>query len=303
MHGGVHREHIELVHFAEFGRQGRRCSDGANLPAGDVVGLAKAGDDECPFCQTRVAGAAEVLGAVIDHVLIHLVADQQHIGGGKQGFKLAHFRIRPDGGAGVVRAVDDEQARARRDGRGDFGKVRAEGSRCQGHAHRHAACQFDVGHIAVIAGVENDDFVARMHGRQNDGQNCLRGTCGNGDFAARVIAACVQCFDFGSNGFAQGWPPTHGGVLVVACAHGAVHGIKQLGVAAKIREALAQIDGLVFSSQCRHDGEDGGAHIGQLAGESRSHGSLAMHGAGAMPDPDTGSLRARNRPRCHSWRA
>jgi hypothetical protein len=48
--------------------------------------------------------------AVEHHVLVDLVADQQHVGGRQQVFELAHVRGRPDGGAGVVRAVDDQRA-------------------------------------------------------------------------------------------------------------------------------------------------------------------------------------------------
>ena len=277
LHGRVHREDVELVHLAKLRHQRGGGGHGAHLPAGDVKGLAKAGDDEGALGQARVAGAAQVLGAVVDHVLIHLVADQQHIGGCEQGFELAHFRIGPDGGAGVVRAVDDQEARARRDGGSDLCKVGAESAGCQRHAHGRAACHFDIGHIAVVAGVEHDDFIACMHGGQDDGENGLRGTRRDGDFARCVIAVSVKCFYFGSNCFAQGGPARHGRVLVVAGTHGVVDGIEQFGVAGKVGKALAQVDGLVLGRQCRHDGEDGGAHIGQLAGESRSHDSLAMH--------------------------
>ena len=269
-----------------------------------MVGLAKAGDDEGALGQARVAGAAQMLGAVEDHVLVDLVADQQHIGGCQQGFELAHFRIGPDGGAGVVRAVDDQQARARRDGGRDPGKVGTEAAGRQRHPHGHAAGHLDIGHIAVVAGVEHDDFVARMHGGQDGGENGLSGAGGDGDFAARVIAAAVQRLDLGGYGLAQRGPARHGRVLVVTGAHGVVDSVEQPGVAAEVGEALAQIDGLVLGGQRRHDGENGGAHIGQLAGEVGSHDSLAMHGPGAQaPALEAGRIRARSRPRCRSWRA
>ena len=66
------------------------------------------------------------------------------------------------------------------------------------------------------------------------------------------------------NGFAQRQHAGHGRVLVQAVLHGAGDRIHQGRVAMEIGEALSQVDRAFFAGQCRHDGEDGSAHLGQL---------------------------------------
>ncbi len=61
--------------------------------------------------------------------------------------------------------------------------------------------------------------------------------------------------------------PGMGAYLVVPGLHGVGDGVQQARIAAKVGEALAKIDGLVLLRQGRHGAEDGGAHLGQAAGE------------------------------------
>ena len=84
LHRGVDGEHIELVHLAKLRHE--RCGrcDKADLPAGNVVGLAKAGDDDAARCQTGITGGTFVLHAVKHHVLVHLVADHKNTRGRQQ---------------------------------------------------------------------------------------------------------------------------------------------------------------------------------------------------------------------------
>jgi hypothetical protein len=122
-----------------------------------------------------------VLGAVEHHVLVDLVADQQHVGGRQQVFSGACPR-RPDGGAGVVRAVDDHGAV-----RGVMAAaiLAKSGRKLPGVSgtRTHAAGQLDVGHVAVVAGLEHDHLVARLHAGQDGGEDGLRGAGGDGDLA------------------------------------------------------------------------------------------------------------------------
>ena len=66
----------------------------ADLPAGHVVGLAETGDDEGARGQAREARRALVLLAVEHHVLVDLVADQQHVGGRQQVLQPQHLLAR-----------------------------------------------------------------------------------------------------------------------------------------------------------------------------------------------------------------
>eukprot|EP00952_Eustigmatos_sp_NYUAD-ZCMA_P005526 24088-Eustigmatos_ZCMA.PRE.1 len=54
--------------------------------------------------------------AVVHHVLVHLVGEQQHVGGCEDLGQLLHVIRMPDRAGRVVRRVEHDQARARRDG-------------------------------------------------------------------------------------------------------------------------------------------------------------------------------------------
>ena len=237
-----------------------------------MVGFAKAGDDECACSQALKLGGAPVLKRGVHHVFINLVADQHHVGGGQDLLQRLHVLAAPDHAAGVVRGVDQEGAGARADGGADAVKVGPEAARGQGHAHHAATCQLDVGHVAVVAGFEHDDFVTRVHDGQDDRQDGLRCPGGDGDFSVGVVTAAIQSFDFGGHGFAQRGHAGHGRVLVEAFAHGVVHQLGQARVTRKVRKALAEVDGFFFGGQGRHDGEDGGAHVGRLGEEGGAAG-------------------------------
>ena len=285
LHRGVDGEDVELVHLAELGRERGGRGHIADFPAGDVVSLAKAADDEGTRRQAGKAHGAVVHGAqggVKHHVFVDLVADEQHVGGRQQGLQAQHFGFGPHSGAGVVRRVDDDGAGLGAERGGDLVEVGAEGAGGERHAHDGAAGQLDVGHVAVVAGFKHDDFVARMHDAQNDGDDGLRRTGGDGDLGGRVVAAAVKGLNFGGDGFAQHRHAGHGRVLVEAALHGSGHSVDQGRVAFKVWEALAQVDGVLFCGQRRHHREDGGADIGQAAlqgggvlahgGEGRAHG-------------------------------
>ena len=90
LHRCVDGEDVELVHFAELSRERGGGGHVADFPAGDVVGLAEAADDEGARCQAGKAHRAVVHGAqggVKHHVFIDLVADEQHVGGCQQGLQ------------------------------------------------------------------------------------------------------------------------------------------------------------------------------------------------------------------------
>ena len=127
LHRCVDGEHIELVHLAEFGREWGGGGNRTHLPAGHMVGLAKAGDDEGARGQAFELGSAPVLHGCIHHVLVHLVRDQQHIGRVQDVLQAQHFFTRPDHATGVVRRVDQDGAGLGCDGGGVLVEVRGEG--------------------------------------------------------------------------------------------------------------------------------------------------------------------------------
>ena len=79
----------------------------------------------------------------------------------------------------------------------------------------------------------------------------------------------VQSGDLVGHGLPQWRQPGHRRILVVAVAHRLRHGADQGGIAVEVRKALPEVDGPVLAGQRRHGGEDGGADIGQAAGDGR----------------------------------
>ncbi len=53
--------------------------------------------------------------------------------------------------------------------------------------------------------------------------------------------------------------------MVAAFCHVLMHQFNQFAVHQEIRETLSQVDGLMLYGQCAHGGENGGAHMRQLA--------------------------------------
>ena len=136
---------------------------------------------------------------------------------------------------------------------------------------------------------------SRVHDGQDGGDDGLRGPGGDGDFCAGVVGAAVQRLDLACHGFAQCGHAGHGRVLVVAGLHGLGDGVHQFRGAFKVWKALPQVDGVVLGGQGGHHGEDGGAHVGQLAGKGgRAGGSVAL----VM----VGRVQVRSRSHGRSWR-
>jgi hypothetical protein len=150
-----------------------------------VVGLAEARDDEAARRQLGHRRRADVRRAVVDHVLVDLVADQQRCRWRQQLGQLLHLgaalqtvalglcgeltmiaRVR-----GVIAA-----AIAAKSGRKLPG---VSGTRT---TVPPASSMF--GHVAVVARLEHDDLVARVHAAQHRGQDGLGGAGGDGDLAA-----------------------------------------------------------------------------------------------------------------------
>ena len=203
--------------------------------------------------------------AIKHHVFIDFVADQVHIGGCQQVLQGQHVGVAPHGAAGVVRAVDQHRPGARTQGCRDAGKIGPEGTGRKRDPYHFPTREFNARHIGVVAGLQNNDFIARMHQGQERGQDGLGRTGGDGDLADRVVVALIQCGYFARNRFTQGGDAAHGRVLVMPRLHGAADGVYQFRVTREIRKSLSQIHGLVFGCQGRHDGKYRGAHLGQTA--------------------------------------
>ena len=192
--------------------------------------------------------------------------------------QLLHVLTRPDGTAGVVRRIDQNRTRFGVDGGGDLAEIRPKGAGSERHAHRDATGQVDAGHVAVVAGLQHDDFVAWMH----DGQNCrddrLSGSGGDGDLCVAFIALAVHRLNFCGDRFTQAGHARHRRVLVQAALHGGGDVVDQGRVAVEIGETLSQIHRFVLGGQgghhCKNRGADGGQFALQCGGDVDRHGQV-----------------------------
>ena len=184
------------MHLAKFRRERGGRSHVAHLPAGDVIGFAEAADNEGAGGKASESRRALVLRTIKHHVLIHLIADEQHLSGRKDLLELEHFCLRPDRGARVVRAVDENGAGFLGDRGAYFVEIGAEGVRSERHAHHRTACQLNIGHITVVARLQHDHFITGSDSCQDDRDDPLRRPCSDGDFIVCRVLAGVECFYF-----------------------------------------------------------------------------------------------------------
>ena len=269
LHRRVHGEHVELVHLSELAHQRGRRGHVADLPARDVERLAEARHDQRSLGELGQAREARVRDAVVDHVLVDLVGQHQRLRRPQQLGEARALLARPHGAARVVRRVDDDHARARRQRARERVEVGTPGAGRQRHAHRRRAGERDRRAIAVVARLEYDHLVARMHQREDGRQDALGCAGGDRDLGVGVVAVARRALDLGRDGLAQRRHAGHRRVLVVAGAHRVGDGVDERRVAVEIREALAEVDRAGLDGQRGHHREDRRAHGGKpgAAGE------------------------------------
>ena len=166
--------------------------------------------------------------------------------------------------ARIVRRVDHDHARLRRDRIAHALPVRREVAWIERHMHRAPAVELDRGLVAVVARIEHDDFVARMHDRGDRGEQRFGRARGHRDVGVRIDLAAVQRFGLARDLLAQRRQAGHRRVLVAAGVHRRGERIAHRLRTVEIRKALAEIDRLVLQRELAHDGEDRRADFRQL---------------------------------------
>ena len=149
------------------------------------------------------------------HVLVDLVGDDDDVGAARQRCQRGQVVRRPDRAGRIVRRVDDDHARARRDQGAHFVPVGPVVGGAQRRMHRPAAGQLDRRHVAVVDRGEDDHLVAGPHAGGDRREDRLGGAGGDGDLVIRVVAGAVERLDLLGDGLAQGRHAGHRRVLVV----------------------------------------------------------------------------------------
>ncbi|MCY1538878.1 hypothetical protein D9M68_744400 [compost metagenome] len=166
-----------------------------------------------------------------------------------------------------MRAVEDDHAGARAEGILHALPVDGEARQRERHVHAAAAGQFDRRFVAVVAGVEDYHLVTGANHGLDGAEDRLGGTGGDGDLAVGADLAAIEGSDLGRHLLAQRRQAGHRRVLVVPGGDVPAHRIAERGGGGEVREALGQVDGAGFRGELGHAGEDGGADVGQLAGD------------------------------------
>ena len=132
-----------------------------------------------------------MFGAVVHHVLVHLVADHRNIRAAQQRRQRLHVLARPYRCCRIVRRVDHDGAGARRDECAHTFPVGPVVGKAQPRIHRHTAIQADHRFIAVVHRLEDDDLITRMHDRGERGLNGLCGARCHGDLGANIVFPAI----------------------------------------------------------------------------------------------------------------
>ena len=199
---------------------------------------------------------ALVLAAVEDDVLVDLVAQDEDAGAVDDGGQLADVRGRQRRAGRVVRRVEEDHPRPRRDGAADRVPVDAVGRKLQRHVDRRRAAEEDRRHVRVVAGLEDDDFVAAADGGGDRVEDRFRAAGGHRHFALGIVAAAVRLLVLRRDRLTQPHQPLHRRVLVLAPPHVGGDGVDQRRIAVEVGKALRQVDRADLGRQPRHHRED-----------------------------------------------
>src|SRR5690349_17330528 len=252
-------EREELLGRLHRGHQLGRGLDPADLPAGEGERLTRRTDRHGALAHPGELDDRHVL-AVEDEVLVDLVGDHEQVALDGQSRDGGEFVAGEHRAGGVVRAVEQDEAGAGRDGFGEFGQVGAEARRAQRDRDADAAGHGDVGRVGVVVGLERDHLVARLDQREHGRRDRLGGAGGNQDLAVRVIPEAVEPLVVRCDGLAQLRHTGAWRVLVAAAGQDRVgRDLGDLGRPVPVGETLAQVDGPGDQGARGHLGEDRGA--------------------------------------------
>ena len=210
---------------------------------------------------------ADMGDAVINEVLIDLVADQVDVAVTDQLGQLLQLGTGNQRATGVVRRVEDDHPRARAERILKSLEVDREILRCQLHMHAAPACQGHRGLVAVIGRVKDDDLVTAVDHRLDRAEDRLGGTRGDCHLVFGINADPIAAGDLRRHLLAQCRQACHGAILVVSIGHVPPQCIAQGLRAVEIGEALGQVERAARSRELGHLGEDSDADIRQLAGD------------------------------------
>ncbi len=247
----------EVVDFADALGDGLFGDGPADPPAGDGVGLGDGVDGDGAVGHAGQCGERDVLGAVVEDVLVYLVGDGVCIPFLAEVGNLLELGAGEDFAGGVVGGVDDDGFGFGVEGGGKlFGPVgpfrRVEGDVAGGGAGEDA-----VGAVVFVEGLEDDDLVAGVDEGLEGGDHGFGGAAGDGDVGDGVAFDAVVGAGLAVYGGAQLGLAVGDGVLVEAGVDGDDGGFFYGRRAFEVWEALRQVVAAGGVADAGHLADDG----------------------------------------------
>ena len=211
---GRRGEDQKLMGFGDRRQQRRGGGEIADLPAGHRKSLAGRADFDDPLGHARQGHQGDVPVGVINDVLISLVAHDDNVMGHGQFGDGCQFGGAIDFRGWVLRRVKDQEFGLVAKRRGEGGGVQFPGRRPQLHRPADAAGALDNGHVAVIAGLDQDHFVARFDEAEKSRRQGFGGAGGDHHLALPIDVQIVKAFAMGGDRLTQFRHAQHRRVLV-----------------------------------------------------------------------------------------
>ncbi len=197
--------------------------------------------------------------AVEHEVLVHLVGDRDQVVLHAQPRDELELLDREDLAGGVVRRVEEQHARVRRDGALERVGVERPVGRAQLHDASVRAGERDARGVRVVVRLEGDDVAPRLAQREQRRGDRLGRARGDQHLGVGVVLERPPLRLVGGDRVAELGDADAGWVLVVAGADRLDGGVEHLGGTVLVGEALAEVDRTGGDGQRRHLGEDRGA--------------------------------------------
>ena len=226
-----------------------------------------------------------VPAAVEHHVLVDLVGQHHDVPVTDQLRQRVEVSAGGRGAGGIVRAVEQHQARTRIHRRAHALPVIAKTGLRERQPHAASAREPHGGLVGIVGGIEGDGFIPGTDDGLNRRKDRLGRTECDRDFALRVGAQAINRQELGGDALAQRQQALHGGVLVVAGGHGRGHEFGEPWIDGVVGKALPEVQSVQLASTARHDAENRRADLRQLARHATASVRLPPPPAPLRPRP------------------
>ena len=269
----------EVVNLSDCVAEARRPKAPADAPAGDAVGLGHPADGHRPLPHPFEAGKAHVPRAVVNDVLVDLVGHRNDIPLPAQRGNLFEFAAGKHLPRGVVGSIDDDRLGPVPEGALELGRVVGPVGLAQPHEARARAAQDGVGAVVLVERLEHDDLLAGIDQGEQGRGHALGGAAAHRDLGLRVVVEPAEAPRLADQGLAQSLRSPGDGVLVDVGLERPGGLVLDRRRRREVREALGEVDAVVFQAQPGHLADHRLGEPGAALGHRVTHGPSIVSAA------------------------